>query len=67
MEQNRKEPATPPVDFTRVGNFLTTGPGSKSRRQRPEALEEASHKGSPGRKSRETERRGLLGTLLRLA
>lgn len=37
MEQNRKEPTTttPPVGFTRVGTFLTTGPGSESRRQRP--------------------------------
>lgn len=33
--ERNPQPATLPVAFTRVGTFLTTGPGSESRRQRP--------------------------------
>lgn len=33
--ERNPQPATLPVAFTRVGTFLTTGPGSESCRQRP--------------------------------
>lgn len=73
MEQTERNPqiTTPPVGFTRVGTFPDDRPRQlQSRRQSAagKALEEASHAlshlaAAAATKPRETERRGLLGTL----